>query len=245
MMNIIQERHWNFVKESIHDLNLDLAKFNGEIYFFEMSYVDVFKKIKSNFQIEQIVSYQEIGLKNSWECDKSLKKWCDVTNIQWIELPYSGIIRGLNLRANWIKHWYNHLKKPLADNDLDKAKFIKTNLLPNTKIKLSKNSNFQIGGQKNANLLLDKFLDNNGNHYNKNISKPYLSVDSCSRLSPYLSWGNLSIKYVINRLKKKWDETGKNINFSGFYNRLRWRDHFIQKFESQPSIEFQNINSRL
>ena len=27
---------------------------------------------------------------------------------------------------------------------------------------------------------------------------------------------NLSIKYVINRLKKKWDETGKNINFSGF-----------------------------
>ena len=237
------ERHWNFVKESIHDLNLDLAKFNGEIYFFEMSYVDVFKKIKTNFQIEQIVSYQEIGLKNSWECDKSLKKWCDVTNIQWIELPYSGIIRGLNLRANWIKHWYNHLKKPLADNDLDKAKFIKTNLLPNTKIKLSKNSNFQIGGQKHANLLLDKFLDNNGNYYNKNISKPYLSVDSCSRLSPYLSWGNLSIKYVINRLKKKWDETGKNINFSGFYNRLRWRDHFIQKFESQPSIEFQNINS--
>ena len=131
----------------------------------------------------------------------------------------------------------------MANNYLDKAKFIKTNLLPNTKIKLSKNSNFQIGGQKHANLLLDKFLDNNGNHYNKNISKPYLSVDSCSRLSPYLSWGNLSIKYVINRLKKKWDETGKNINFSGFYNRLRWRDHFIQKFESQPSIEFQNINS--
>ena len=29
---------------------------------FEMSYVDVFKKIKTNFQIEQIVSYQEIGL---------------------------------------------------------------------------------------------------------------------------------------------------------------------------------------
>ena len=29
------------------------------------------------------------------------------------------------------------------------------------KKKLSKNSNFQIGGQKHANLLLDKFLDNN------------------------------------------------------------------------------------
>ena len=41
-----------------------------------MSYVDVFKKIKAHFQIEEIVSYQEIGLKNSWECDKSLKKWC-------------------------------------------------------------------------------------------------------------------------------------------------------------------------
>ena len=67
---------------------------------------------------------------------------------------------------------------------------------------MSKNSYFQIGGQKHAILLLDKFLDNNGNYYNKNISKPYLSVDSCSRLSPYLSWGNLSIKYVINRLKK-------------------------------------------
>ena len=72
MMNIIQ-RDIGILLKSIHDLNLDLAKFNGEIYFFEMSYVDVFEKIKSNFQIEQIVSYQEIGLKNSWKCDKSLK----------------------------------------------------------------------------------------------------------------------------------------------------------------------------
>ena len=31
----------------------------------------------------------------------------------------------------------------------------------------------------------------------------------------HIVMGKLSIKYVINRLKK-WDETGKNINFSGF-----------------------------
>ena len=38
------ERHWNFVKESIHDLNLDLAKFNGEIYFLKCLMLTYLKK---------------------------------------------------------------------------------------------------------------------------------------------------------------------------------------------------------
>ena len=53
---------------------------------------------------------------------------------------------------------------------------------------------FQPAGEDNAWKYLKSFANNRGENYQKYISKPYQSRISCSRISPYLSWGNLSIK---------------------------------------------------
>lgn len=54
----------------------------------------------------------------------------------------------------------------------------------------------QKGGETEANNVLNSFLSERHIGYIKNISRPEESRIHCSRLSPYLAWGNLSIRQV-------------------------------------------------
>lgn len=81
--------------------------------------------------------------------------------------------------------------------------------------------------------------------YAQSISKPLESRRGCSRLSPYLAWGCLSIRQVYQAQR----ETARNPHLAGvrrqlaaFASRLRWHCHFIQKFEIEDRMEFENVN---
>ncbi len=69
---------------------------------------------------------------------------------------------------------------------------------------------------------------------------------SCSRLSPHIAFGNISIKEIF---KKTNDKLKSNLSFSkkksliAFKSRLAWHCHFIQKLYDEPEIEFRNMNS--
>ena len=109
------------------------------------------------------------------------------------------------------------------------------------KIKTANNS-FQPAGEKNAWKYLRSFLNKRVSNYAFDISKPLKSRNSCSRLSPYLSWGNLNIRIVYQHLLelKKKKQNLRSIN--AILSRLHWHCHFIQKFEVDCTYENQNIN---
>lgn len=99
--------------------------------------------------------------------------------------------------------------------------------------------------------ILENFLENRSEKYMYNISKPFESQSWCSRLSPYITYGCLSIKTIIQatenkrqELKNVWTESAKNHRKSLHYfiSRLHWQSHFIQKLEDEPELEFRNIN---
>ena len=56
--------------------------------------------------------------------------------------------------------------------------------------------NFQQGGPLHAREVLQSFFTQRGKGYQKGISSPSLSRTHCSRLSPYLAWGNISLRQV-------------------------------------------------
>ena len=60
---------------------------------------------------------------------------------------------------------------------------------------------------------------------------------SCSRLSPYISWGNLSIRYIWQKSEESIKKGNSKFQIRSFQSRLRWNSHFIQRFEMEPSIE--------
>ena len=98
-------------------------------------------------------------------------------------------------------------------------------------------------------LQLNKFLSETGQTYAKDISSPLKAPASCSRLSSYITYGNLSIRYIVKETQKK--QTGvtrkKKPEMVGldlcllFHHDLRWHCHFIQKLEMQPSLENTNM----
>lgn len=101
---------------------------------------------------------------------------------------------------------------------------------------------FQPPGEQNAFKYLQSFVHERGRNYNKYISKPSESRLSCTRISPYLSWGNLSIRqayqFILNSNVFSTYKAARN----GVLTRLRWHCHFIQKFEMECEYETQCVN---
>ena len=104
------------------------------------------------------------------------------------------------------------------------------------------------GGENNALSQLYSFLNDRGKFYTKRISSPMASFNSCSRLSSFISQGNISIRQIVratsNRQKELRENNVKNgwlRSLNSFSSRLRWHCHFVQKLEMQPDLEFTNM----
>ena len=100
---------------------------------------------------------------------------------------------------------------------------------------------FQKGGTTMGWKYANSFFENRHKDYMYNISKPEASRSSCSRLSPYISWGNLSIRQVFQKGRAVKNNSNKN-HIGAFLSRLRWQAHFIQKFEMEHTMEEVSVN---
>jgi deoxyribodipyrimidine photo-lyase len=109
----------------------------------------------------------------------------------------------------------------------------------------------QPGGRRVAERLLDTFLQDRGARYHLEMSSPLSAVDSCSRLSAHLAWGTLSLREVVQATRQRRVEIKNQAlsehqpwrrALSAFEGRLHWRCHFMQKLESEPRIEFENLH---
>ena len=107
---------------------------------------------------------------------------------------------------------------------------------------MQQSAQMQVGGTSIAWRYLRGFLAERGQSYMQHISKPEKARYHCSRLSPYLAWGNLSSREVYQYTHQYKSAIGQR-NIREFLDRLRWRDHFIQKLERTVSLEHQNINA--
>ena len=241
------DRHLSFIYQSIIDINKKLSKYNKEVQIFYGDSKDIFIQLFSSFKVNNIFSYQESGVKISWERDKAIKELCKAYSVDWFEFQRDGIIRGIKNRDGWNKNWHIEMHKKIIENQFSKQEKIQLdshfNIPPifEKKIK-SINNSFQPAGEINAWKYLKSFLNKRVSGYAYDISKPLKSRNSCSRLSPYISWGNLNIRIVYQHLLelKKKGENLRSIN--AILSRLHWHCHFIQKFEVDCSYENENIN---
>ena len=100
----------------------------------------------------------------------------------------------------------------------------------------------QTGGEKNAWHVLEDFFNERGQDYHRHISSPSLSREACTRMSPYLAWGNISLRQMYQRLLADWLRTGWRRPLSALSSRLHWHCHFMQKFESECAMQFRPVN---
>lgn len=242
------DRHWNFIKQSLVDINEDLVALDSKILAVTSEVITVFNQLLNYYEIHTVFSHQETGLLITYTRDKDFSRYCRNNSISWIENKNNGVLRGLLNRKEWLNNWEEYMNSPTIKNTLSaenllgkieiqslEKSFLSTNLqTPN-------NANFQKGGSKIAWKYANSFFDERYKNYMYHISKPSLSRKSCSRLSPYIAWGNLSVRQVYQKAIANLNSNNKK-QISAFISRLRWQAHFIQKFEMEHTMEEASIN---
>ena len=243
-------RHWRFVYESIQVLQQKLNGINQKLYFFHNEAKEVFSALIQNFDVKTVFSHQEIGNKITFDRDLNLQYFFQKNNVVWREFQLHGVIRKLKSRQNWDKYWeevMRALPKAIKESDLNlveltpdfydsiKGKPLHTNIT-------TPNKNFQQGGENLAWHYLDSFVKERYVNYSKHISKPLLSRKGCSRLSPYLTYGNISMRMVYQYTNQFYENSKNKRAILNFVSRLHWHCHFMQKFEDECEMEFENAN---
>ena len=244
-------RHWRFVYESLQDLQKQLSNFDTQIAIFHKEANDVFEKLQLKYNIKAVFSHEEVGNHLTYKRDIRLKKYFEQAQIKWHEFQHNGVIRKLKSRKNWAELWKQKMQAAPEFLNLNNTQFlnldenfyqtIKGQSLP-SQITIHHPS-FQHGGEGFAWKYLESFLKNRYQNYSFHISKPLLSRTGCSRISPYLAYGNISMRMVYQKTMQYYPEAKNKRALSNFISRLHWHCHFIQKFEDECRIEFENINT--
>lgn len=236
------ERHWRFVGQSLSDIDKSLQKQGQKLSIAYGEARDIFSQLVELFDVKNIYSHEESGLSLTYLRDQELNKLFKKFNINWFECQSNAVIRGLNNRKTWDKEWAMVMRKPLIEIDISQLNILSYEFNTSKLDKIKSDNNFQAGGFEEAHKVMTDFFNVRGRDYYKFISKPELSRISCSRLSPYISYGNLSIRQIYHEILNHWSRSGWRRSMIALSSRIHWHCHFIQKFESQISIEQKTIN---
>ncbi|WP_010135995.1 cryptochrome/deoxyribodipyrimidine photo-lyase family protein [Ochrovirga pacifica] len=243
-----ETRHWNFIKESIADLNQLLLPYNSKVLAVHSEVAAVLNQLLQHYEIRDLFSHQETGLLCTYHRDQKIIRYCHNNFITWKENIWNGVLRGLKNRRGWVGKWKNymnasvfpfHPKNQLLTiheiEELEKQFSVMDLATP-------EQNSIQKGGVTEALKYEKSFFEERYLNYNKGISKPKIAVESCSRLSPYLAWGNLSTRQVWQALKAIRHHSKNKKDLDAFAARLKWQAHFIQKFEMEHTMENASIN---
>lgn len=240
-------RHLQFIFQSILALNKELGAFGRQVEVFHAEALEMFNFLQQRFLIHQVFSHRESGTRLTWDRDKQVAQYLQNEGVQWVESQKDAVLRGISDRKRWGKKREAFMEKPLIQNTFSQQTlpalthpFVLPDILQQ-KWKSSPTS-FQPAGTAKARRYLKSFVEERGKNYHRQISKPSLSRTSCSRLSPYLAWGNLSVRQVYQFVKFHPNSQKHKRAFENFLSRIAWHCHFIQKFEMECEYETHCIN---
>lgn len=238
-------RHWRFIYQSLK--NMEEKGFVVHKFYAEA--IDVFNRLKDIYGEITLFSHRETGNALSYQRDLVIKEFCIDNKITWNEFAPYGVIRGLKARGGWDHHWIRYVKDEIQSFERPGQvvfnKQLQNEFMPSFDLQQSLkylHPKMIDAGETIAWAMLDEFLFHKIEYYWGSISYPEKSRYYCSRLSAYISWGNISIRQIYQACEKARSKIKNKISLDQYMARLKWHCHFIQKLESEPEIEFENVN---
>ena len=241
--------HRDFINQSLAELAPRLEQIGGRLIVAEGEVVEVLDKLLESWPFDRLLSHEETGNGISYSRDRAVQAWARKHKVEWLEYAQHGVFRAQSTRDGWAGRWRKRMDEPLksAPRRLSSPSItfqFETNL-EETLV----HPHRQAGGETQARLVLNEFLQYRGQEYASRMSSPVTAHDACSRLSPHLAWGNLSMREIYQATESRAMELREADprppywlkSLAAFSKRLRWHCHFIQKLEDEPSIEYENM----
>ncbi|MDD7970093.1 FAD-binding domain-containing protein [Roseinatronobacter alkalisoli] len=241
-------RQWAFTAQCLQSLRVGLAERGQPLVIRMGDAVQELARLCRRHHVTRMISHEETGNGWTYARDRQVGEWARSAGVDWVELPQSGVVRRLRSRNGWQGLRDGFMSLPLLDAPQALAPVLPeiTTLqhLPDAKalrLKPDTCPNRQRGGYQAAVHTLQTFLETRGQGYRAQMSSPLTAERACSRLSPHLALGVLSLRAVEHARKQaRADHAGQggwNGALSSFGKRLAWHDHFIQKLEDAPQLE--------
>ncbi|MEM9305567.1 MAG: FAD-binding domain-containing protein, partial [Pseudomonadota bacterium] len=210
----------------------------------------VLDQLYEAWRFDRLLSHEETGTWATFERDRRVAAWCGRREVAWEEHRQHGVFRGLGRRDGWARRWRQHMALPIAnapDTLRSPDGLANPGIMTPADMGLGETTkpDAQPGGEAAAHGVLASFLDERGIAYATGMSSPVTAWDACSRLSAHFAWGSISLRQVYQATESRLAETlprGWKRPLNAFGKRLRWHCHFIQKLESQPELEFENMS---
>ena len=236
----------------VAELRLDLAERGVPLMVRVGSVLPVFETLRADYAFTHLLSHEETGPGWSYSRDQQLGNWCMGKRVMWHEFSQTGVVRRLRSRQGWASQWQAAMDAPLqrlqgalnAGGSVgglevaDIPTLASLGFAPHQKA-------LQVVGERAARNTLKSFLLGRARGYRKALSSPLTAEAGCSRLSPHLAFGSLSMRTVhqaTESVMARTEDRALAYGLKGFASRLRWHCHFMQKLESEPAIEFQNFS---
>ncbi len=242
-------RHGQFQYFSIQEMNVELAKYGSKVHIFYEEAMDVFAYLHKHFDIQGVYSHQETGVRVTYDRDLAVASYFKEKGIDWYEYQTNGVLRGKGNREEWGKKWEAYMQSPLENPVLDKLQVFDFEVPIAFWATYSHQKNFkeypkqfQPAGEAKAWHYAKTFFAKRAQGYLKHLSEAEASRQFCSRLSPYLAWGNISSRQIYQYCVGKLEKSHYKRSLQAFCVRLQWRCHFIQKFEMEERYEFEHLN---
>ena len=246
-------RHWEFIAGCLSELRTALAAIGQPLIVRTGEVTDVLTALYD--QVGEVVlwAHEETGNGITFQRDKAVRRWAKDRGVSFYELPQNGVVRALSDRDGWSKQWEQRMMVPTVEapdiipslSELDPGDIPTTEALG----LLPLEGTVQRPGEQAAHEVLRSFLYERGETYYRALSSPVSAYEHCSRLSPHIAWGTISLRTVVQALRHRREELSNDDpaaanwkkSFRAFEARLHWQSHFMQKLEREPRIEYESF----
>ncbi len=263
----MSDRHRSYVDTMLRYMGKALASQNIPLVVSNCPVEDLLFAITQRAIQPRLHSYQETGNAISYTRDRRVGKALASRQIPWKEYHDICVFRGLKNRDDWQALHRKRMSKALApalgrqgpsscrkvietlDSLFREEQFKSFHIQANYRSKVEHVTRIEAGCQNeedSADRVMESFFARRSKRYLFDISKPSRASASCSRLSVYLAWGTVSFHALFQRTLteiRRTQDKGHQSQMRAFLSRLFWHCHFIQRLESEPAIEFNNINT--
>ena len=241
-------RHAEFALSCLAELRSCLSALGLPLLVLQASMTEVLEDLHRRFRFTHLLSHEETGPGWTWTRDRAVKRWCATHNVVWREWPQTGVIRRLSDRRGWAGRWQRHMD---GNEVPTPSRFHPAETMPSTPVPSRADlgcqpsrATWQPAGETAAWRTLDSFLQERARGYRSSLSSPLSATEGCSRLSPHLAFGTISLRSVHQATEAAIlgsTDPALRHSLKGFSGRLRWHCHFMQKLEDEPAIEFRNF----
>lgn len=249
-------RQWQFTRESVIALDAELTELGQPLWTAVGDVVEVLERLHSRFGFQTMHSHQETGPDWTYQRDRAVRAWCGSRQVQWIEHKQHGVVRGLKDRRQWARQWTSVMDaacqpRPRVLPSVAQPPKPALDVVAHVSITDERLVGSQPGGSAEAHALLQSFLETRGERYRGGMSSPNTAETVCSRLSPHFSLGTISLRSAWQTsqarremLKSEAAANSKrwSASLKSFGSRLHWHCHFMQKLETEPRLEFEEVH---